>query len=485
MSDRRTRRQFLTGAGSVAVASLAGCGGSDGGSGGGTDTTESEMTGSMTETPTDESMTEATMGQTTFEVVVENVSDGETLSTSMGSVAVPLSPGAYAVHTADVSLFTPMEPASDGLEAVAEDGTPTELAQSLGGMDPVLDGGAFTTPDGADGPAPLTPGDSYSFEVTAGPDADARLSLATMFVQSNDLFYAPPSDGIPLFDDGDPVDRDVTGDLRLWDAGTEVNEPPGEGPNQAPRQSGPDTGTPEGVVREVTDGYDYPDTADVVSLSLSVVERGMEAVTFAATVENASDGETLSTSMGSTAVPLSPGAYAVHTPDVSLFTAGEPASDGLEDIAEDGTPTALARSLGGMDPVLDGGAFTTPQMADGPAPIGPGDRYRFEFTADRDADARLSLATMFVQSNDLFYAPPSDGIPLFDDGDPVEGELTDALRLWDAGTEVNEPPGEGPNQAPRQSGPDTGTPEGVVREVTDGYDYPDTDEVIAVSVTPR
>jgi hypothetical protein len=93
---------------------------------------------------------------------------------------------------------------------------------------------------------------------------------------------------------------------------------------------------------------------------------------------------------------------------------------------------------------------------------------------------------MFIQSNDLFYAPADPaGIPLFEGGAPVEGDMTSMLALWDAGTEVNEQPGVGPNQAPRQDGADTGTPEGVVRPVDDGYDYPATGEVIEVTVSPQ
>jgi len=42
------------------------------------------------------------------------------------------------------------------------------------------------------------PGGSYQFNFTANPGE--KLSLATMFVQSNDLFYAPNGMGINLFD---------------------------------------------------------------------------------------------------------------------------------------------------------------------------------------------------------------------------------------------------------------------------------------------
>jgi hypothetical protein len=63
------------------------------------------------------------------------------------------------------------------------------------------------------------------------------------------------------------------------------------------------------------------------------------------------------------------------------------------------------------------------------------------------------------------------------------------VTLWDAGTEVNEEPGAGPNQAPRQSGPDTGDEEmaGVrpIAEVDDGFSYPAVADVIGVTVTPQ
>jgi hypothetical protein len=67
--------------------------------------------------------------------------------------------------------------------------------------------------------------------------------------------------------------------------------------------------------------------------------------------------------------------------------------------------------------------------------------------------------------------------------------VTDQVTLWDAGTEVNEEPGAGPNQAPRQSGPDTGDEEmaGVrpIAEVDDGFSYPAVADVIGVTVTPQ
>jgi hypothetical protein len=56
----------------------------------------------------------------------------------------------------------------------------------------------------------------------------------------------------------------------------------------------------------------------------------------------------------------------------------------------------------------------------------------------------------------------------------------------DAGTELDQEPGVGPDQAPRQDALDQGAEEGAVvrrlADVDDGYTYPDADE--ALSLTP-
>ena len=66
---------------------------------------------------------------------------------------------------------------------------------------------------------------------------------------------------------------------------------------------------------------------------------------------------------------------------------------------------------------------------------------------------------------------------------PLKGDVTDMIKLWDAGTEVNEEPGVGPNQAPRQAAANTGPDEnGVVHIVDDGYVYPAVKDAIRVTV---
>jgi hypothetical protein len=120
---------------------------------------------------------------------------------------------------------------------------------------PYSSSGAFNTPTGAAGPGPAHPGDTYEFTVTAAPGS--WLSFATMYVQSNDLFFSPGSAGLALYDAaGTPISGDITGQIGLWDAGTEINQEPGVGTDQAPRQTGPNTGADEnGPVQIVNDGF--------------------------------------------------------------------------------------------------------------------------------------------------------------------------------------------------------------------------------------
>ncbi len=204
---------------------------------------------------------------------------------------------------------------------------------------------------------------------------------------------------------------------------------------------------------------------------------------------------------------VTPGAYAVHTGENPLFTEGEEASVGLEGLAEAGPPTGFPdepglvdelRGMAGTMGVTTAGAYTPANtVADpndpmgevpGAPPIAPGGA--FEFDVEAEPGQRLSFASMFVPSNDLFLSPGATGITLWpEDGEPVEGDVTDSVRLWDAGTEPNaQPPGQGPDQAPAQDSPDQGADEGgVVRpldSLTDGYDYPAVSDVIRVTLTP-
>lgn len=212
-------------------------------------------------------------GEVMFTVRVEDVSTGMTLHLSNGETApAPVSPGVWTI----TRLFNPLfrigwRDLGLGMEQQAEDGNPAMLAESMSKLPWVKASGVFTTPVGDTDPGPATPGKAFEFTITASPGD--RLSLSSMFGQSNDLFYSPGVIAIPLFRwNGSPISGDITRRFSLWDAGTEVNQEPGLGPDQAPRQSGPNTGPSESRrVRRVHDQYTYPATSDVIKVTITPV----------------------------------------------------------------------------------------------------------------------------------------------------------------------------------------------------------------------
>lgn len=400
--------------------------------------------------------------------------------------------------------------------------------------------GVFNTPVGDTSPGPATPGKTYQFTIDAG--RKQKLSFATMLAATNDLFFAPDGGGIALYDStGAPISGDVTSQVRLWDAGTEVNEEPGVGPNTVSKQAGPNTGADEhGNVVDIagaTNGahFDYPAVANIIQVTVTHTTD----THFLITIKDVSTNDTLMTSAGNRAAPLSPGVWVVHNAANPLFTAGMPdrgmglehiAEDGnptdlgtfvaansgltypaspgvwvvhssgskplfspgspdygkgIEAIAEDGNPSNLGANLSMLEGQLAGAIFNTPVGATSPGAITPGKKYRFSFDAS-PGDA-LSFASMLAATNDIFFGPEATGIALFDDhGAPISGDVSDQLSLWDAGSEGNEQPGIGPNTVTNQSAPNTGTAgEGKVQllsAVSDGFTYPTASSVLKVSI---
>ena len=67
---------------------------------------------------------------------------------------------------------------------------------------------------------------------------------------------------------------DIAGELALWDLGTEANEEPGVGPNQAPRQEGAGEGeVTTDLVKAVNgvdvDGWLYPEVDSFLTVELA------------------------------------------------------------------------------------------------------------------------------------------------------------------------------------------------------------------------
>jgi hypothetical protein len=196
------------------------------------------------------------------------------------------------------------------------------------------------------------------------------------------------------------------------------------------------------------------------------------AMTFTVTVEQLTTDHTLKLPDGSaTKAPISPGIAVVHQGANPLFTTGKPAREELQRIAEAGQPedaiAAMKRAKGVSQVVMFQRTDTFAIQAK------PGDM--------------LTFATMFGQSNDCFYAPKGGDVALFDQsGKPMMGERAVEVVLYDAGTEVNQIPGVGPDQGPRQD-PKTwrqGELEhATVEPVRDTFAYPAVAEVIRVTIS--
>lgn len=214
---------------------------------------------------------------TKFTIRVENISKGEVLKLSNGKSAPFVSaPVLWVIHTGASPIFTGGQPdRGQGLETLAETGNPSPLIKSLTGAPRVVSVGADDHPIGASAGGPIPPGQAYELEVTAAPGQ--YLSTAWMFGQSNDLFYSNDRP-IALFAGDKPVSGDMTAQLSLWDAGTEVNEEPGLGPSQGPRQASPDAGVQEkNAIAHVADRYSYPKTGAVLRLTITPDTKAMSS----------------------------------------------------------------------------------------------------------------------------------------------------------------------------------------------------------------
>jgi len=207
---------------------------------------------------------------TEFTVRVENITKPDAFTASNGTKwSLAFSPGTAVVHTNKAPIFTSEKKDRGlGLEAQSEDGDPGMLAKSLKSGKGIKSVTVFNMPVGASAPGPITPGAAYETTITAMPGE--RLSLTLMMGQSNDWFYAPAESGIELFHNGKAMSGDISAQVYLWDAGTEVDQEAGIGSDQGPRQKGPNTGKAEsGVVRKVQDGKAYSNASSVLRVTIT------------------------------------------------------------------------------------------------------------------------------------------------------------------------------------------------------------------------
>ena len=119
--------------------------------------------------------------------------------------------------------------------------------------------------------------------------------------------------------------------------------------------------------------------------------------------------------------PFGPTVVIVHNANYRLFENGEPASDGLEQLAEDAFTDPIMMEAEANPDVL--------QVFVGSAvPPLQSDQVEIEFTSEFN---QVSVAQMLVNTNDAFYAARNVTIP-------SSGSTLARVPAYDAGTEVDD-----------------------------------------------
>lgn len=194
-------------------------------------------------------------------LTLTNVSDDATYT---------LAPGLLVRATDADTVFVPGEAASEGLERLAEQGDPSVLKAAMDAADGVGDTSFFGDASVENyAEAAVVPGASAS--VTMDVVDGEVFVLAMMVGASNDTFLGTVDGGIDPFDLDWPGPIDISDRFAWWDAGTEVDEPLGEGANQ-PANSEPGAGEDEGGV--VSDGAEagWPAIAEVMEVVIEAAE---------------------------------------------------------------------------------------------------------------------------------------------------------------------------------------------------------------------
>ena len=356
----------------------------------------------------------------------------------------------------------------------------------------------------------INPGQSVSITFNAGKGQ--HLMFATMYGNSNDVFFAPLNPGIPLFmDDSTPITGDVSSYMRLWDNGTRVNQQPGTGvthPGTA------DNGNVTMITTTDAQGHSYLPASELMKLNLTYNKSKSE---FTLTITNNTSGTINQT-------PFSPGVWVVSNikdgkpvNEVPFFTVDQKSSSQLTTLAETGNNVPLRDMVRGMTGIITnlssavvviytGDVNPIYELNKKDAGIGlqelaqkgntaqlveslkrmqnvrhvyttkdgmkPGDKQEVVFDALRGD--KIAFATMFAYSNDWFYANQNAIDAL------SKGDITNNVILLDNGTALNQYPGAGNLQAVFGG---TSEPEDkVIVGVDNTYPVPAVKDVIKVSI---
>lgn len=350
---------------------------------------------------------------------------------------------------------------------------------------PLVQSGTFK---GTGTPPVILPGQSVSFSFSAAKNQ--RLTFATMYGWSNDLFFAPANPGIRLYDDsGTPVTGDVSAQIKLWDNGSRVNQEPG--------MSVTHPGTAEAAPRNIKEvmgmddyGHTYLPASQLMNVSLTYDGNSM----FTITIKNQSGGTANET-------PFSPGAWAISyvaggnlllpepvysegktttealtriaeagdnapmstwlTSQTGIFTPLSPVlvvvyngsenpffkagendrGEGLKELAQKGNADVLAAALKMKAGIKNVYVLKEPTSTVLLPKIGGNTGGKVSQPLTLTSGDRIAIATMYGFSNDWFFATSGNDI----DGN-ASGDVSGSVGLYDNGTAIDQFPGAGITQ---------------------------------------
>lgn len=151
----------------------------------------------------------------------------------------------------------------------------------------------------------------------------------------------------------------------------------------------------------------------ITLLGLSIAAAASErAAMYEVTITNITKGQT-----------FTPQLIVTHSAGVHLFTLGEPASEELSVLAEDG-------STGPLTQLLEHAGAAVEDVKTISGLLGPGASATITVEADRGHQF-LSAAAMLIPTNDNFFALNKERLPLF-------GSASYVVPAYDAGTEAND-----------------------------------------------
>jgi hypothetical protein len=360
---------------------------------------------------------------------------------------------------------------------------PTITVENVLDSKPMVETGTF---QGTGSPALIMPGQSVSIHFSAAKGQ--AISFVTMYGWSNDLFFAPANPGIQVYDsNGNPIQGDVSSQVKLWDNGSRVNTTPGASVVH------PGVARSKPVVEVVgkdVDGNSYLPASSLVHATLQYDGNSQ----FTLTLNNISGGTANQT-------PLSPGVWTISyivggqllnadpfymsgvltTPALTaiaetgnnmpmdstiesitgIFTPLSPilvvvykginnpiyqvgtldAGIGLTLLAQKGNADTLAAALMKMPGVKSVYVLPAPKTTVLLPVIGEAAGSMVSQALTVSTGDRLAIATMYGFSNDWFFASMGNGV------DPtITGDITSSIGLYDDGTAINQFPGAGITQ---------------------------------------